>query len=83
MSARIETAIDKIDEIQQKFDDELDLLKATLHHQQVMLNNILEHVKVYVEAVEADRKRVSQQNLDPLFDKAYVEAVEADRKRAK
>ena len=57
MSARIETAIDKIDEIQQKFDDELDLLKATLKHQQVMLNNILEHVKVYVEAVEADRKR--------------------------
>ena len=51
MSARIETAIDKIDKIQQKFDDELDLLKATLHHQQVMLNNILEHVKVYVEAV--------------------------------
>jgi ferritin len=57
MSARIETAIDKIDKIQQKFDDELDLLKATLKHQQVMLNNILEHVKVYVEAVEADRKR--------------------------
>ena len=57
MSARIETAIDKIDEIQQKFDNELDLLKATLKHQQVMLNNILEHVKVYVEAVEADRKR--------------------------
>tara|TARA_R110002074_G_scaffold24685_3_gene73627 strand:+ start:776 stop:955 length:180 start_codon:yes stop_codon:yes gene_type:complete len=57
MSAQIETAIDKIDEIQQKFDNELDLLKATLKHQQVMLNNILEHVKVYVEAVEADRKR--------------------------
>jgi ferritin len=57
MSARIETAIDKIDKIQQKFDDELHLLKATLKHQQVMLNNILEHVKVYVEAVEADRKR--------------------------
>lgn len=57
MSARIETAIDKIDEIQKKFDDELDLLKATLQHQQVMLNNILEHVRVYVEAVEADRKR--------------------------
>jgi ferritin len=63
MSARIEeldsylTAIDKIDKIQQKFDDELDLLQATLHHQQVMLKNILEHVKVYVEAVEADCKR--------------------------
>ena len=83
MSARIETAIDKIDEIQQKFDDELFMLKATLNHQQVMLNNILEHVKVYVEAIEADRKRLRHENLDPLFDKVYVEAVEADRKRAK
>lgn len=57
MSARIETAIDKIDKIQQKFDHELDLLQAMLQRQQVMLNNILEHVKVYVEAIEADRKR--------------------------
>ena len=57
MSARIETAIQKIDKIQQKLDDELDFLEAKLKHQQVMLNNILEHVKVYVEAVEADRKR--------------------------
>ena len=57
MSARIETAIQKIDKIQQKLDDELDLLEAKLKHQQVMLNNILEQVKVYVEDVEADRKR--------------------------
>ncbi len=57
MSARIETAIQKIDKIQQKLDDELDFLEAKLKYQQVMLNNILEHVKVYVEAVEADRKR--------------------------
>jgi hypothetical protein len=57
MSARIETAIQKIDKIQQKLDDELDFLEAKLKYQQVMLNNILEQVKVYVEAVEADRKR--------------------------
>jgi len=56
MSARIETAIRKLDEIQERIDAELDTIEAKLQEQQLLMNKIVDNLKVYVEAIEASRK---------------------------
>jgi hypothetical protein len=56
MSARIETAIRKLDEIQGRIDAELDVIEAKLQEQQLLMNKIVDNLKVYVEAIEASRK---------------------------
>jgi NurA-like 5'-3' nuclease len=56
MSARIETAIRKLDEIQGRIDAELDAIEAKLQEQQLLMNKIVDNLKVYVEAIEASRK---------------------------
>ena len=53
MSARIETAINKIDQIQQRLDSELDELTAVLKVQQLLLKDIHEKIKAHNDALRA------------------------------
>ena len=53
MSARIETAINKIDQIQQKLDSEIDELTAVLKVQQLLLKDIQEKIKAHNDALRA------------------------------
>lgn len=52
MSARIETAIRKIDEIQRRIDSEIDGLTAVLKVQQLLLKDIQEKIKAHNDAIK-------------------------------